>query len=59
MEKKQWLWLFVVFLILNIIFFAVTLYNVLEIETLYVNIIRAVLGILALCTLVMAFLAKK
>lgn len=59
MAKQKWIWLFVLFLILNIIFFAISLYNVFEIEMLYVNIIRAALVILTLCALGMTFISKK
>lgn len=59
MIKKQWIWLFVMFFILNLIFFAITLYNVLEIEMLYKNIIRGVLTLLTLCALGMAFFQKN
>ena len=48
-----------VFLILNLIFFAITMYNVLEIEILYVNILRAILVILTLIAFGLAFLTKK
>lgn len=59
MDRNKWLWVFVIFSILNLIFFAITMYNVLEIEILYVNIVRALLVILALIALVQAFLSKK
>ena len=59
MDRNKWLWVFVVFSILNLIVVAISIYNVLEIELLYKNIIHAVFSILALYGLVMAFLAKK
>lgn len=59
MKRNKWLWIFVIFLILNLIFFSITMYNVLEIEILYVNIIRALLVILAVIALIQALLTKK
>jgi len=59
MDRNEWLWIFAIFAVLSLIVVAITMYIDLEIEILYINIIRGVLGILALIALVMAFLTKK
>jgi hypothetical protein len=59
MEKKQWLWLFVVFSILNLTVFAISFFGIVVIPALYNNIIRAVLAILALYALFRALSTKK
>jgi hypothetical protein len=59
MEREKWIWLFAIFAVLSIVVFVVTMYIDLGIEILYVNIIRGILGVLALIALAMAFLTKK
>ena len=59
MNRNKWLWVFVVLMILNLLFFAITVLNIVEIESIYVNIIRTPLAILAIAALVLVFIAKK
>lgn len=46
-------------MILNLLFAAITAVNIVEIESIYINIIRAPLMLLAIASLVLALIAKK
>jgi len=59
MNRNKWLWIFVTFMILNLLFAAITALNVVEIESIYANIIRAPLVLIAIAALVLALIAKK
>jgi len=59
MNRNKWLWVFVVLMILNLIFAAITVLNIVEVESLYINLIRAPLSLFAVIALVLAFLSKK
>ena len=59
MDRHRWIWLFIILMILNLLFAAITAVNIVEIESIYINIIRAPLMLLAIASLVLAFIAKK
>ena len=59
MNRHKWIWLFVMLMILNLLFAAITAVNIVEIESIYINIIRAPLMLLAIASLVLALIAKK
>ena len=59
MDRHKWIWIFVVAMILNLLFAAITALDIVEIESIYVNLIRAPLGLLAIAALVLALIAKK
>jgi len=59
MDRHRWIWLFIILMILNLLFAAITAVNIVEIESIYINIIRAPLMLLAIASLVLALIAKK
>ena len=59
MDRHKWIWLFIILMILNLLFAAITAVNIVEIESIYINIIRASLMLLAIASLVLALIAKK
>ena len=59
MNRNKWLWVFVILMILNLIFAALTAIDIVKIESLYINLIRAPLSLFAVVALVLALLSKK